>query len=700
MATFSDFDLGIEVQQDGQITVTVLNSSVGKATITTANPFTDEEVARLLGMLDDSANASPAEEARAARAFGEKLHKLVFRDEIAAAYASAVQQAGERGLRVTLNLTKAGPLVHWPWELLREPVGDYLAFSRQTSVARRGAVVTPRPPLEISLPLRVLVLIAAPSDQPSFNADAEWQALNDATYELRERGLLALERVEGGQVGALQRKLRDGGKAYHIFHFVGHPADDDSPEGLIALEDPRKRTTAPVGAEDLIRELADNNSVRVAVFSSPLTRRQDVRDPFWAVATRMIAKGMPAVIEMQYGLGEVALRTFAAEFYRLLAEGYPIEVATSNMRQVLQRTAGGLDWASPALHLGTTTGWLFPKRPSYEGRITTGGLRTRLPLVGATVIPLLIGIVVFLAVVYFRLTESRPSTPIDLAIQRMNVFPPNPAPGDPVSVTLIIENKSAEDSGPFKWTWYTADPNEPDTKPALTGEVPNLSGGTTIVVKGTFPFGGWGTFSATAFVNEDNAGRETNITNNVSVKSVSTNVTKPFEIDFRVLPSGDEVIESVELTGDEFNIWNMSMTPLVAAEDTECAAAIAKISVDDVEQQWRLVTGLAGRNDVCKSLPMRLALGTPVGDLPPASAIIEFAPTTRGVYSVALLTADGKNTLTEATLNVTESDASARKLQRIAIKPSVGTLTDVIIEYRPPAEALTIVHKVSLLPSD
>jgi hypothetical protein len=699
MANFSDFDLGIEVQQDGQIAVTALNSSVGKATVTTANPFTDEEITRLLGMLDDSANASPAEETRSARAFGEKLYKLVFKGDVATAYAQAVQQAGERGLRVTLNLSKAGALVHWPWELLREPAGDYLAFSRQTSVARRGVAITPRPPLEISLPLRVLVMIAVPSDQPSFNADSEWQALNDATYDLRERGLLALERVEGGQIGALQRKVRDGGKAYHIFHFVGHPADDDSAEGLIALEDPRKRTTAPVSAEDLIRELADNNSVRVAVFSSPLTRRQDVRDPFWAVATRMIAKGMPAVIEMQYGLGEVALRTFASEFYRLLAEGYPIEVATSNMRQVLQRTAGGLDWVSPALHLGTTTGWLFPKRPSYEGRISTGGLRTRLPMLAAAAVIGLFGILLTVLSVVLRPPEP-PREVIDLAIKGMNVFPPNPAPGDPVSVTLQIENKSEGDSGPFKWTWYTQDPSSPDSVPTLTGEVPNLTGGTTIVVKGTFPFGGWGTFSATAFVNEDITANEKNFLNNVSVKNVSTDETKPFDIDFRVLPSGDEVIESVELKGDEFDSWKMKIVPLVGLEDTECKDAIAKISVDDLEQQWRLVTGLAGRNDVCKSLPMRIVLGSPVGELPPLSAVIEFAPTVAGVYSVTLLTADGKNVLAEKTRTISEADATARKLQQIDINPGSGSMTDVIIEYTPPVEALTVIHKVSLLPTD
>src|SRR6185436_18940595 len=96
------------------------------------------------------------------------------------------------------------------------------------------------PHLSTTLPLRLLVMVADPADLGRLDGEREWSNLRHAVADLEQRGLLAVDRVEGGTFAALQARLREG--AYHILHFVGHGSyDERAGEGALVFEDAQGR---------------------------------------------------------------------------------------------------------------------------------------------------------------------------------------------------------------------------------------------------------------------------------------------------------------------------------------------------------------------------------------------------------------------------------------------------------------------------
>src|SRR5258708_31426822 len=219
------FELNVEALDGNKLRVTVANAPVGSVSVDAANPFTPDELTRVIGLLEGSVQATGSPLKEEIRGSGEKLFNAIFSGQVYAAYLASVERAGASGLRIRLGLEDAGPLATIPWELIRDPRTDYLALSRQTPIIRFPRVLTVRPLVEVRLPLRVLVVIASPGDQEKIDVEGEWRALQDATADLRNRGLLELERLDDAQLVTLQHKLREGIE-YQIFHFICHAAFD------------------------------------------------------------------------------------------------------------------------------------------------------------------------------------------------------------------------------------------------------------------------------------------------------------------------------------------------------------------------------------------------------------------------------------------------------------------------------------------
>jgi hypothetical protein len=77
--------------------------------------------------------------------------------------------------RIRLRLAGVPELAGLPWELLYDRSDDwFLALSGSTPVVRYVQLPARPRPVEVSLPLRVLVIRSEPADYPSLNLDAEW----------------------------------------------------------------------------------------------------------------------------------------------------------------------------------------------------------------------------------------------------------------------------------------------------------------------------------------------------------------------------------------------------------------------------------------------------------------------------------------------------------------------------------------------
>ncbi|MFQ3534956.1 MAG: CHAT domain-containing protein [Aggregatilineales bacterium] len=707
MATqdYLDFELNIETLPNEQLRVTLANSPVGSVAVDVPNPITPAEVERIISILDGRTRMPRGEAARAARTFGEKLFSAIFSGQIYAAYLTSRSQAGERGLRIRLNLDKAEALADWPWELLRDPSGDFLTLSRQTPIIRYPRLINVRPVVEVSLPLRVLVLISSPKDQAALNVEAEWQSLQEATADLRQRGLLELERLDDAQLITLQRKLR-GGISYQIFHYIGHATfDERSAVGMLAFEAPRTELTQPVSGEALARELVEENSIRLVVLNACQGARQAHNDPFSGIASSIVARGVPAVVAMQFPITDDAARIFAHEFYRALSEGYPIEAAIAEARRAISSSLNNLEWATPVLFLRAQSGVLFPKRRTYAERPSYGGLREALLrprfLIGlSAVLIVLIGLVSLLGsllggtpeptqpaqtpapiIATFTPTPDAPRN-IDLVITRVRFLPPNPAPGQAVTVAIELQNNGTSDSGEFDWVWFDRNAEAEDAMPALRGTVANLSPRAKTTVIGTYRFGWWGIYLTTAWVNPDNRAPESNIFNNFVPRTLNTS-REPFVVDFARLPD-ESLLEAGALRGDEFAKWALTLRTETDG-NPECAAASLLVTLaDDLNQ---ITTGLLSAPLRCANLPVIFDLSQPSDALVLSGAGIEFLPAAPGDYTLEVRAPDNSLQRRE-TVSVPASQVGVPQTVNIALNGAARLV------FRVPENGRTIIRRL------
>ncbi|GAB4555656.1 MAG: hypothetical protein OHK0023_27130 [Anaerolineae bacterium] len=707
--TYLDFELNIEALSPDQLRVTLANSPVGSSSVDVPTPVTEADIKQVIGVLDGSQRVTRSEAARTARAFGEKLFSGIFTGQIYAAYLASRAQAGNNGLRIRLNLDKAGELDRLPWELLRDPNNDYLALSRATPIIRYPRLINVRPPLEISLPLRVLVLISSPKDQEPLNVEAEWQSLLDATETLRKRGLLEIDRVDDAQLVNLQRKLREG-TSYQVFHYIGHAAfDERSQQGMLAFEDPRSDKTQAVSGEALARELVEENSIRLVVLNACHGARQNSLDPFSGIASSIVARGIPCVVAMQFAITDDASRIFSSEFYRTLSEGYPIEGAIAEARRAIASTLNNQEWATPVLVLRAANGILFPKRTTITAPVSRGGLIEALQRP-----PVLIGVagVIAVFIILFSAIFNRstvdinatntaiaastptpaistltptPNTPrdVDLIVDSVRLLPVNPAPGQPVVVAIRIQNNGTSDSGAFKWAWFASENALNQGLPGLQGTVDNLGPGLNLTVRGTVTFGWWGDFRTTAWVNFDNEATETNPLNNIQPRTVRTS-TSDFAVDFSILPDGN-FLEAGPLAADAFNAWSFEIAP-DAGDNTSCANAVTMVRI--VEDRPRISVQGADDPSLCRSTPIRIGLIQPSEtDFVAQSVSIDFLPSAVGSYT--LETVDGSNlVLATQTLEIDNDKVNQTQSITIPINGARG------IVFRPPQNALTVITRL------
>ena len=163
---------------------------------------------------------------RLLRKLGADLFDLLFSGEIRSCYRSSLQMARQahKGLRIRLRI-EAPSLAAIPWEYLYDKTeGDYLCLSTETPVTRYLELVRPTQVLTTDPPLRILGMVASPTDLPPLEIEKEKQQMALSIEHLVESGMVKLEWVAGQCWRDLQAALRE--KQWHILHFIGHGGFD------------------------------------------------------------------------------------------------------------------------------------------------------------------------------------------------------------------------------------------------------------------------------------------------------------------------------------------------------------------------------------------------------------------------------------------------------------------------------------------
>ncbi|MGB8648224.1 MAG: CHAT domain-containing protein [Anaerolineae bacterium] len=371
--SYRDFDLLVEHAGQGY-RARVLNSPAGQAVADFTLPFTPQDLAALAEAL------RPLDEhsAQAARTFGVRLFDLLFGSDVQIAFHSSLEQAARdgMGLRVRLRLSDVPELADFSWELLYStPLDRFLVLSSETPVVRYLDLLESIRALAVKPPLRVLAVIASPTDLPALDVEREWGNLNQALTDLLASGLLELERLEPPTFAALQQQLRQG--EYHILHFVGHGVfDPQAQDGSLAFEDESQQMRRVI-SRDIGMALHDHRSLRLVVLNACEGAKTSTTNPFGGTAQALVRQGLPAVIAMQAAITDEAAIVFSHEFYSAMAAGYPVDGALGEARKMIKSQVNAVEWALPVLYLRAPDGRIFAigqLSPEDRSRLQIAGL--------------------------------------------------------------------------------------------------------------------------------------------------------------------------------------------------------------------------------------------------------------------------------------------------------------------------------------
>ncbi len=386
MLTYLDFDVLLE-RAETEYRARVLTSPAGQAMARFALPFSEMELENFLlriGRPRRGTRRIESPEMAAAKTFGGRLFEAVFGDAVRACLHSSLDEAGRQGagLRIRLRLADAPELADLPWEYLYNPaLNRFLSLSADTPIVRYLDLPERIRPLAVQPPLRVLVMISNPSDYLPLDVDREWALLGEALGDLMQRGLVVLERLEEATLAALQRRLRNIKKEYHIFHFVGHGGfDEQAQDGVLLLEDEAKRGR-PVSGQHLGALLHDERTLRLTILNACEGARASRSDPFAGTAQSLVQQGIPAVIAMQFEITDAAAITLAHEFYAVLADGYPVDAALVEARKAIFAKGNDVEWGTPVLHLRAPDGRIFDVKRMSDSATAIGGERPTASLI-------------------------------------------------------------------------------------------------------------------------------------------------------------------------------------------------------------------------------------------------------------------------------------------------------------------------------
>lgn len=291
----------------------------------------------------------PLTNADAERA-GRFLFGLLFPPPVLNLYqakrAHAQQQKNILRLRLILD-TAPNQL---PWEYLFDPQsGNFLARDPYISLVRYPALGQELGSLDISPPLKILVVSAQPRDEPPLNLDVERQSITSGLQELVANKSVTLDWLDQPTPDSLRQAIAQ--RQVHVLHFLGHGRlhAQLNQSGVILVREDGYGTF--YSSSELATLTASRDPLRVVVLNACESGVNQGGQPYSSVAGHLLLQGqVAAVIAMQTRISSDASIAFTREFYQTLArEGTLDEAVTEGRRAIFTRTQTP-EWATPALY--------------------------------------------------------------------------------------------------------------------------------------------------------------------------------------------------------------------------------------------------------------------------------------------------------------------------------------------------------------
>jgi CheY-like chemotaxis protein len=288
---------------------------------------------------------------------GRELYQSIFPADILGQLRATMASANtaRSGVRLRL-LFKSPEIAALPWEFLYDKgTSNFLANDIQTILSRY--VDVPLPPNEIkaaSLPFKILLVIASPTDLPQLDAAGEEQLIRDALSKHINEETIELDVLDQATIRNINQKLRE--KRYNVLHFIGHGVFKND-KGFIALVDEDGKAKL-LDDESFANFFLGNRNLGLVVLNSCQGAEVSSNQIFAGIAPNLVRRGIPAVVAMQYSILDSTAKLFADEFYRTLALGWPVDAAIQTTRNAISLEVGldKRDFATPVLYMRAKDG--------------------------------------------------------------------------------------------------------------------------------------------------------------------------------------------------------------------------------------------------------------------------------------------------------------------------------------------------------
>jgi CHASE2 domain-containing sensor protein len=290
--------------------------------------------------------------------FGVALHGSLFQQDVGRMLERCLGNVladDEKGMRIRLILAPP-EIAALPWEFLYDKGSKcFLSTSGKTPVTRYINLNEPIKALKTAPPVKVLVVIPKAS---GLNVEEEKRLILKALSGL---DTVQAEVLEGEVTrDRISRALVED--EYHILHFIGHGTFDGS-QGYLAIN-------AETGGHDMISADAFADffrtypSLKLIVLNACQGAEGSETNQLAGVAPQLVARGIPAVIAMQYPISDPTALKFASEFYLKLCKGVnrgQVDMAISHARNRIHMDIANepVAFATPVLFMRSDTGVIF-----------------------------------------------------------------------------------------------------------------------------------------------------------------------------------------------------------------------------------------------------------------------------------------------------------------------------------------------------
>ncbi|MBI5680980.1 MAG: CHAT domain-containing protein [Methanobacterium sp.] len=271
---------------------------------------------------------------------GKQLYKLIFKNEILSNYEEIKRQLSGESVNLKLIFSKRSiEILGLPWELLHDE-NRFLVSSGKLNLVRciEGAESSS---INISLPLRILIIISRPLNVDKLDNLIEGEAVVKGLYSLKLNNTVIIDFLNPPTHNSLVKALDNN--EYHIVHFDGHGAFQDG-KGYLVFED--EFLKYDLIDSDIISNVFSSTNIKLIVLTACQSSTIGT-NVFNSIAPALIQAGIPSVVAMQFSVPLKSAVKFVEHFYNSLSNSKNLTHAVMQGRKVIYRDN---TWFIPTLY--------------------------------------------------------------------------------------------------------------------------------------------------------------------------------------------------------------------------------------------------------------------------------------------------------------------------------------------------------------